>query len=153
HRGGVSMVATCALMATVRRRRHEAMRQRTPAKDDRRPRRWMAASMDRVNVAIQGTDDLEQMMSDMLDAALSIFDCDRAELVYPCDPDARAQIARMQRTRPGCPGPFEVGVEVPMDAETAAVLRIVKASGDPVGFGPGCDRPLSAGMAQQLGVQ
>src|SRR5262249_25619813 len=73
--------------------------------------------------------------------------------VYPCDPDARAQIARMQRTRPGCPGPFEVGVEVPMDAETAAVLRIVKASGDPVGFGPGCDRPLSAGTAQQLGVQ
>jgi PAS domain S-box-containing protein len=113
----------------------------------------MAASMDRVHVAVQGTDDLEQMMSDVLDAALSIFDCDRAWLVYPCDADARVQTAKMQRTRPEFPGLFEVGVEVPMDAETAAVLRIVKATGEPVAFGPGCDRPLSTTMAKQLGVQ
>src|SRR5262249_22632326 len=73
HRGGVSRVATRALMATVRRRRHEAMRQRTPAGNARRSRRWMAASMERVDLAIQGTDDLEQMMSDVLDAALSVY--------------------------------------------------------------------------------
>src|SRR5262249_7488405 len=153
HRGGVSRVATPGLMATVRRRRHEAMRQRTPAEDDRRARRWMAASMDRVHVAIQGTDDLEQMMSDVLDAARVIFDCDRAWLVYPCDPDARVHTAKMQRTRPEFPGLFEVGVEIPMDAETATVLRIVKASRDPVAFGPRCDHPLAAGMANQLGVR
>src|SRR5262249_45753956 len=43
-------------------------------------------TMDRINRAIQGTNDLEQMMSDVLDAVLSIFNCDRAWLVYPCDP-------------------------------------------------------------------
>jgi PAS domain S-box-containing protein len=45
---------------------------------ERQRRRWGGESMDRVNRAIQGTNDLEQMMSDVLDAALSIFDCDRA---------------------------------------------------------------------------
>ncbi len=37
-------------------------------------------SMDRVNRAIQGTGNLEQMMNDVLDAVLSIFECDRAVL-------------------------------------------------------------------------
>jgi len=45
-------------------------------------------------------------MSDVLDAALAIFDCDRAWLVYPCDPEALSHSAKMQRTRlhPECLG-------------------------------------------------
>ncbi len=45
-------------------------------------------NMDRVNRAIQGTNDLDQMMKDVLDTLLSVFKCDRAWLVYPCDPEA-----------------------------------------------------------------
>jgi PAS domain S-box-containing protein len=123
------------------------------AEEERQARRWMVESMDRVNLAIQGTNDLEQMMSDVLDAALAIFDCDRAWLVYPCDPEASAHGVRMQRTRPEFPGLFGVGAEVPMDADAAAVLRIVRASVGPVAFGPGSDHPLPARMAKQLGVQ
>ncbi len=75
--------------------------------------------MDRVNRAIQGTNDLEQMMSDVLDAVLAIFECDRSWLVYPCDPEAPSHRVKMQRTRPEFPGLFGVGVDVPMDPETA----------------------------------
>jgi PAS domain S-box-containing protein len=56
--------------------------------DERQERRWVAESLERVDRAIQGTNDLEQMMSDVLDAALAIFDCDRAWLMHPCDPEA-----------------------------------------------------------------
>ena len=49
---------------------------------------WFLESMDQVNRAIQATNDLEQMMSDVLDAVVAIFNCDRAWLVYPCDPEA-----------------------------------------------------------------
>jgi PAS domain S-box-containing protein len=130
-----------------------AMIEGTRTDDERLARHWMAESMDRVNVAIQGTDDLEQMTSDVLDVARSIFACDRASLIYPCDPEARAQSLKMQRTRPEFPGVFGVGVELPMDADTAAVLRIVRATPGPVAFAPGSDHPLPAGMAKQLGVQ
>ena len=116
-------------------------------------RRWIVESMDRVNRAIQGTNDLEQMMSDVLDAALSIFDCDRAWLVYPCDPEALSHGVKMQRTRPEYPGLFGVGVELPVDPEAAGVLRIVRASSGPVRFGPGSPHPLPAEMAKRLGIQ
>src|SRR5208337_2681301 len=60
-------------------------------------------NMDRINQAMQGTNDIEQVMSDVLDTMLSIFECDRAFLVYPCDPDAPSFEAAMERTRPGYP--------------------------------------------------
>ena len=123
------------------------------AEEDRQARRWIADSMDRVNLAIQGTNDPEQMMSEVLDAALAIFDCDRAWLVYPCDPEAPAHGVRMQRTRPEFPGLFGIGDDVPMDDDAAAVLRIVRASPGPVAFGPGSDHPLPDRIAKDLGVQ
>ena len=72
--------------------------------------------MDQVNRAIQGTNDLEQMMSDVLDAVLTVLQGDRAWLVYPCDPDARWHGVKMQRTRPEFPGLFRVGLDLPVDA-------------------------------------
>ena len=85
-------------------------------------------SMDRVNRAIQGTNDLEQMMSDVLDIVLSIFDCDRACLVYPCDPEATTWQAPMERTKPEWPGALTLGLVVPMDPGVADVFRISRAS-------------------------
>ena len=128
--------------------------ERKRAEQERQARRWLVESMDRVNLAIHGTNDLEQMMSDVLDAALSIFDCDRAWLVYPCDPAAHSHGAKMQRTRPEFPGRFALGVELPMDSETAGVHRVVRASSGPVQFGPGSQQhPLPADMATRLGIR
>ncbi len=110
-------------------------------------------SMDRVNRAIQGTNDLEQMMSDVLDVVLSVFECDRSWLTYPCDPEAVSHGVKMQRTRPEFPGLFAVGADVPVDAETADLLRTVRASSGPVGLGPRSQYPLPAKMAKRLGVQ
>jgi PAS domain S-box-containing protein len=93
------------------------------------------------------------MMSDVLDAVLSIFDCDRAWLVYPCDPEARSHAVKMQRTRPEFPGLFSVGVDVPVDSEMASVLRTVRASSGPVRFGPGSPHPLPAKLAKRLGIK
>ena len=94
-------------------------------------------SMDRVNRAIQGTNDLEQMMSDVLDVVLSIFDCDRAFLMFPCDPEAPSWTAPMERTRPEYPGILASGLEIPMDEDVAATLRILLAADGPVKFGLG----------------
>src|SRR4030095_3995643 len=62
--------------------------ERKQAEEEHQAHLWFLESMDQVNRAIQGTNDLEKMMSDVLDAMLSIFNCDRAWLVYPCDPEA-----------------------------------------------------------------
>src|SRR6266851_7358466 len=126
---------------------------RKQAEQERQARRWVVESMDRVNLAIQGTNDLEQMMSDVLDAALSIFECDRAWLMHPCDPEAVSHEVKMQRTRPEFPSLLGVGDEVPIDPETADMFRTVRASSAPVQFGPHSAHPLSSELAQRRRVQ
>ena len=79
---------------------------------------WFLESMDRINRAMQGTNDLERMMSDVLDAVLEIFACDRAWLLYPCDPNAPSWRAVMERTRPPFPARRSAsGTDVAGDAE------------------------------------
>jgi PAS domain S-box-containing protein len=127
--------------------------ERKRAEEERQAHLWFLESMDRVNRAIQGTNDLEQMLSDVLDVVLSVFNCDRSWLVHPCDPAAASHGVKMQRTRPEFPGLFAVGADVPVDAETADLLRTVRASSGPVTLGPRSQYPLPAKMAKSLGIQ
>jgi signal transduction histidine kinase/PAS domain-containing protein len=109
---------------------------RKRAEEERQGQMRFLESMDGIDRAIQGASDFEQMMSDVLDAALMTFRCDRAWLVYPCDPDVDSHRVRMERTRPEYVGAFELGLEIPNDREVAGVFRSVLASSSPVRFDP-----------------
>ncbi len=109
--------------------------------------------MDHVNRAIQGTNDLERMMSDVLDVVISVFDCDRAFLMYPCDPGAAAWHAPMERNKPEYPGVLELGREMRMDPDVAETLRILLTADGPVKFGPGTPYALPADVAERFGFK
>jgi signal transduction histidine kinase/PAS domain-containing protein len=106
------------------------------AEEERQAQLWFLEGMDGINRAIQGNGDLEQMMGDVLDVVLAIFGCDRAWLMYPCDPDVASHRVRMERTRPEYLGAFGLGVDIPNDPEVAALFRRVLSSGGPVRFDP-----------------
>jgi PAS domain S-box-containing protein len=127
--------------------------ERKQAEEERQTHLWFLESMDRIHRAIQGTNDLAQMMSDVLDAVLSIFGSDRAWLVYPCDPEAPSWRAVMERTRPDWPGAFALGIDQPMDAEVANVFQAARASSAGVKFHPETERPVPAQLAQRFGIQ
>jgi len=110
-------------------------------------------SMDRINRAIQGTNDLEQMMRDVLDVVLSIFECDRAWLIYPCDPETATWQPLMERTRPDYPGVLPVGIKMPLDPMGATVFRILRDADGPVIFGPGSPHQVPEALAQIFRVQ
>ena len=110
-------------------------------------------SLDLVNRAIQGTNDLEQMMRDALDATLAVFGCDRAWLLYPCNRDAPFWCVPMERTRPEYPGALALGLPTPMDVDAARVFEMVEAANGPVTFGPGTEDPLPRELAQKFGFQ
>lgn len=109
-------------------------------------------SLDRVNSVVLSTNDLESMASDVLEAVLSIFDCDRAWLVFPCDPDAEFWQVPMEKTRPEYPGLHATGAVLPMDPERAAIFSMLLEVKGPVAFGPGTVRPLPSN-ATQLGFR
>jgi hypothetical protein len=71
-------------------------------------------SLDKINRSIHGTNDFECMMRDVLNTALTIFDCDRANLLYPCDPFSSSCRVPMECTRPHYPGTFKQNAEIPI---------------------------------------
>jgi PAS domain S-box-containing protein len=93
------------------------------AEEERREYLWFLECMDRVNRAMQRTNEVEGMTRGVLEEALAIFNCDRAWLLYPCDPDAPTCCAVMEHTHPDYPGVFALGHELPVDARTAQTLR------------------------------
>jgi PAS domain S-box-containing protein/putative nucleotidyltransferase with HDIG domain len=127
--------------------------ERKRAEDEHLAQLRFVERMDRVDQAIQGTNDLDQMMRDVLDVLLSIFDCDRAWLVYPCDPEAATWQVPMERTRAEYPGVLPIGVDLPMDPAGRVVSRILRDSIGAVKFGPESAQQVPAEMAQEFSVQ
>lgn len=109
--------------------------------------------LDQVNRAIQGTSDLERMMSEVLNAILAAFACDRAYLLYPCDPEAPSWGCPMERTSPEYPGVSALGKEIPMDPGVAEKMRILLVASGPVKFGLETGIPLPMEVAQRFGIQ
>jgi PAS domain S-box-containing protein len=93
------------------------------AEEEREEHLWFLECMDRINRAMQRTNRVEGMTRGVLEEARAIFGCDRAWLVYPCDPDAPTWRAVMEHTHPDYPGAFALGQEFPVDAGTADFLR------------------------------
>jgi PAS domain S-box-containing protein len=61
-------------------------------------------ALERINRTILASGSLEAMLSNVLDVMLELFECDRAWLLHPCDPEAKAFTIPMERTRPEWPG-------------------------------------------------
>jgi signal transduction histidine kinase len=121
---------------------------------------WFLESLDRIDRAAHGNSDLDRMMGDVLDVVLATFRCDRAWLVYPCDPEVfhpgEPEIShrvRMERTRPEYGGARAAGVGIPNDPEVANVSRIALASSGPVRFDPESGHALPAQLAERFGVK
>ena len=124
--------------------------ERKHAEKEHRAQLWFLESMDAIDRAIQGTSDLEQMMGDVLDAVLKIFRCDRAWLLYPCDPEADSLRVPAERTRPEYAGALGAGVDIPNEPEVADVSRSLLAADGPVRFDPESGHALPAELAERF---
>lgn len=110
-------------------------------------------SLDEVNLVMQGSKNLEQIMSDVLDATLAIFDCDRAWLLYPSSPKSTSYQVPMERTKVEYPGAHVRGMTIPIDSESLRVFQAAEASTSPVTFDAESKPPLPTAIAKNFGVQ
>ena len=127
--------------------------ERKRAEKEHRAQLWFLESMDAIDRAIQGTSNLEQMMGDVLDVALVTFRCDRAWLVYPCDPEADSYQVRTERTRPEYIGASSLGVDIPNEPGAASVFRSVLASSGQVRFDPESNCALPSPSAERFSIK
>ena len=119
--------------------------------EERKAHLRFLGSLELVDQGIKEEKDVEQMLRHILKTVFSIFDCDRAWLLYPCDPDAPSFRVPMEITKPEYPGAKALNVDVPMSPAEAQDMREALASDEPVTNTAGTDRPVST--AKQFGVQ
>jgi signal transduction histidine kinase/PAS domain-containing protein len=127
--------------------------ERKHAEEERQAQLWFFESMDGINRAMEATSDPEQMMGALLDAVLAVFDCDRAWLIYPCDPDVAFHRVLAERTGPDYVGAFGLGLEIPNDPEVAAIVRAVLDSSGPVRFDPESGHALPSAPAERFDIK
>ncbi len=92
--------------------------------------------LDKVSDILQRTganDDMVALNREMLQVLLNIFGSDRAWLLYPCDPEAKTCIVPMEVTRPEFKGAFEIGAEMEVTPEYAAVFNLALSAMEPFG--------------------
>jgi len=124
------------------------------AEEESRAHLHFLESMERVNRAIQGTNDLEQMMGDVLDTALAIFDCDRTLIgTFSGEPEVTSFSVMAIRARPEFAGGLIPGLEYPVDEVLRMVPRTLRTASGPVQFGPGSDPPLPPQLVERFGVR
>lgn len=120
------------------------------AEQERQAHLHFLESLEQVDRAMQRAGDLERVMRDVLDVVLSVYGCDRAWLLYPCDPDAASWSVPMERTRSEYPGVHVLGLEIPMDVAAARVMRTQLAAVGAVTYGPQAGHPLPEAISRQF---
>jgi len=125
--------------------------ERKRAEQEHQAQLWFFESLDRINRAIQGTSDREQMLDAVLDVVMAIFKCDRAWLACQGGPEAGSSHMWIERTRPEYPSALGPGTEI-ADEEVAGMRRAILASQCPVRFDPESDHRLPLALADRFAV-
>ncbi|MCP5103530.1 MAG: PAS domain S-box protein [bacterium] len=112
------------------------------AEEEHLKRMRFLENMVRVNRAIRGADDLDQMLDNVLGTLLSILECDRAWLLYPCDPAAPFLHVPMERAHPNYPGAFVKGNKTPNTPDLLELEKAMLDSTEPLIIGQENGQPV-----------
>jgi PAS domain S-box-containing protein len=130
--------------------------ERRQAEEQRLAHTRFIEDLGRINEAILTRTEHEELLEHVCDTVLDIFQCDRACLIYPCDPDAPTWHMPVGRTRPEYPNAPGRGQESTMLPALADYLRALLASGAPVSevlaLGAGRDLVAAQGARSRLGI-
>lgn len=75
--------------------------------------------LERIDQIITDSGNVENTMKNIVNEVYSIFNCDRAWLLYPCDPQSTFFRVQFECTRKEFPGAFALKEDVPMDPRMA----------------------------------
>lgn len=98
-------------------------------------------SLEKIDLAISGVTDHDEMISRACLSLLEILDCDRVSLLYPCNPEVDRARVEHEITKPGLETGNE-GKTIPLLPEHLAMFRQMLATDKALIYGPGGDFEL-----------
>lgn len=105
----------------------------------------------RINQVAADANNPDELLSGVLNEMLDIFQCDRAWLLYACDPHAPSWRVAMECTRPEWPGGLAMNVDFPMVPEAAAIYQAILDSAHVVKYDP--SNELAGAIAQPFSIK
>jgi len=109
-------------------------------------------TMERIDQSIRRNDDMETMLSDVLETVRSGFGADRCWLMYPCDPEAENFSVPAERTSEEYPG-IGVDVNVPISSDTARIMRESLGVNGPVPYDLESGNSISDPLVEEFSIQ
>ena len=106
--------------------------ERKRAEEERLAHLRFFEGMDRINRAVQGASNLEEVMHDVLTTVYSIFNCDQLFLLYPCNPSAPTFRVVAEVCKPEYPGYSRLNTEIPVNPVQAEMFGRILNSEIPV---------------------
>ncbi|MBU1742003.1 MAG: PAS domain S-box protein, partial [Proteobacteria bacterium] len=122
------------------------------AEEERHRQLEYLQSLQAIDQVIRQTGDLERMLTEVIEQVFTTFDCDRAWLLYPCDPEAPSWRIPFEATRPEYPGALAQNEEVAMKPDTQEAFREQLAAEGPLTYGPNSQLPM-VGAGKRYGVR
>ncbi len=126
--------------------------ERNQAEEERKAYIWFLENLERIDKVIKKETDVDQLLWATIKEVLAILECDRAWLLYPCDPEAATFRVPVELCRPEYPGAEELNIEVPMKPGADQVCATALATDGPVIYGPHVERPVYEELTKHFGV-
>ncbi len=106
----------------------------------RKQRELHNSCFDRINKIIINAVDIPKMLNQILDTMIHVFDCDRAWILFPCNPEARFYDVPFMRTKPEWFLATDYRVDI--SPETRLLLQEVLVSEEPVVYDPNSQKSI-----------
>jgi len=103
--------------------------------------------------AISETGDIAQMMDSAMKITLSVFKCDRAWLLYPCDPNAPSWRVPIEVATPEYPGAHILNTDIPKEPAVSEIMKYSLSATGPIAFGFSYEHKIPSIIAKQFSVQ
>lgn len=98
------------------------------------------ACFDKINKIIINANDIRQMLNEILDTLIDVIDCDRAWILFPCNPEEQFYNLPFMRTKPEWFLAPHYRVEITPEAQI--LMTEILASEDPVVYDPATKRHI-----------
>jgi len=102
---------------------------------------------------INEAQEVTKMMDKAMQVTLAVFKCDRAWLLYPCDPKAASWRVPVEVTTSKYPGANILNAEIPMQPAISEIMHNALSTSGPIAFGPEYEHKIPLDIAEQFAVQ
>jgi PAS domain S-box-containing protein len=125
---------------------------RREAEEDHYSHLHFLKTMERIDQSIRRNDDMETMLSEVLEVVRNSFGADRCWLLYPCDPDAESYRIPVERTAAEYPG-MGLDMKVPVSPEAAHIMREALEVNGPIAYDAESTNSLSVYLMEEFSIQ